>query len=350
MDIGANNDELGGELWGLDDMMTRHRDLTDGSDFTPTELAMMHRQNSKHVAPLPQGVPDVHWQPPASTGLKNSTAIFATERDTNGGLMVTTEGISESNCHFRSWQEDNGVARSFGVATVEKDVDGQRRMVAVSSTPMLANSLVPENTTRPSSADWVLENKKVLPGSSDSTAPQDIRRRKGTMRRFPSGDKEAGGGEDRKPSGKIVGKANPPSDEGAAGSSLPGVDGASQQGSETPGDRSVEAVSDSKPGHSCARPSGGVVGASLSTTNASSGTVSSMPQRPPDGVARSQTRETRPGQRITHLLVMVQSVALDRFCNAFFFSKRVQSSPPKTHNKLSCARLRPSALLAAAFT
>eukprot|EP00903_Cladosiphon_okamuranus_P019275 g17719.t1 len=72
--------------------------------------------------------------------------------DGMGRPLVSKEGMSESNCPFRSWQEDNGVTGAFASATVEKGVDGQKRMVSVEIAPSrLAGNLI--RADRPCSAD-----------------------------------------------------------------------------------------------------------------------------------------------------------------------------------------------------
>lgn len=312
MDNGANNGDFGDEMWGADNLKTRFTDCTDatdgtgGSDFTPSELAMLNmRKLSNQAAPLPEGVQDVHWQPPVSTGLENSAAIFATELDAKGEVVVSSEGISESNCHFRSWQEDNGVASTFASMTVEKDVDGQQRTVAVANpTSALASRFVRASATRPSSADVDLRETKSLLDSSVAMTPdfQGVR----TLRRCSSAQEHVR--EDRKPGGKI-GDGGPLPEEGAAaGPSLPPVDGASQKDvSQTPQGPSAEAASESTP-DCCAQPggesttlaSGGAVGGrpSSSTTVAPNRMMPPMPRRPSNGVASSHPQEPRPGRSL----------------------------------------------------
>lgn len=126
------------ELWEFDDPRGRMRTLTnatgeaDGSDFIPAQLEMMKRNTTTEVAPLPRGVRHVQWQPPRETGLEHSAPIFETEAGVAGGSCVTTKRINKNNCHCRSWQENNGVAETFAVKSVEKDVDGETRTVLIS--------------------------------------------------------------------------------------------------------------------------------------------------------------------------------------------------------------------------
>ncbi|CAM9530573.1 unnamed protein product, partial [Ectocarpus sp. 6 AP-2014] len=131
----ALGEEMADDLWG-----TSHRDfraVTGGteasneSDFTPEQLAVMRKRFSVEGMPLPDGVEDVEWQPPVSTGLQHSSAIFNTTSDQEGVLRLSSAGLNVDNCHFRSWQEDNGVAKTFASDTVVKDVDGVKRSVAI---------------------------------------------------------------------------------------------------------------------------------------------------------------------------------------------------------------------------
>eukprot|EP00752_Nemacystus_decipiens_P002041 g1956.t1 len=179
------------ETWGGENSsmgLTDCSDETDQSDFTPGELALMRRKRSTKTAPLPKGVDDVKWQPPVATGLDNSTAIFQTKDDGRGMLTLSSEGISENNNHFRRWQEDNGIAKSFASRTVEKEVDGKRITVAVAKKPStLANRLVRANTgaatttRRPSSAGAVLQ---AVPIPSSSPVP-DVQYLRSLSKRLP---------------------------------------------------------------------------------------------------------------------------------------------------------------------
>ncbi|CAM9645866.1 unnamed protein product [Ectocarpus fasciculatus] len=134
------DEEMADNLWD-----TSKRDCRDGteasdaSDFTPAQLAVMRTRVSVQGMPLPGGVEDVEWQPPASTGLEHSGAIFNTKSDQEGVLRRSSAGLNVDNCHFRSWQEDNGVAKTFASDTVVKDVDGVTRTVNIAcGLPQLA--------------------------------------------------------------------------------------------------------------------------------------------------------------------------------------------------------------------
>lgn len=135
MKMFASMTQTDGEEDGLEDGMrslTGATDESDGSDFTPAQLEMMKRKISGGGVPLPGGVQDVQWEAPRSTGLEHSDAIFETEADTKGGIRLTSKGINNNNCHYRSWQEDNGVAKSFACRSVVKNVDGRSRTVLIS--------------------------------------------------------------------------------------------------------------------------------------------------------------------------------------------------------------------------
>jgi len=168
------NDEFGDDLWGCGNPHTRAcTDASDGSDFTPAQLQIMKSQTLDRAAPLPEGVRDVQWQPPKSTGLKHSAPIFQTETDAAGGLRMTSVGLSGNNCHFRSWQEDNGVASTFASETVVKDVDGEQRMVSIGSTAAASSSFFSPRNTSVSSHTSALahlrEVKRLSLRSTDST-------------------------------------------------------------------------------------------------------------------------------------------------------------------------------------
>lgn len=104
MDNVEENDGLGGESWGDDLLDFKHRHSTDGtdarsegSDFSPAQLAMMGRRMSAEAAPLPKGVKDVSWQPPSSTGLQQSSPIFETEYDKRGNLRISGKGLTSDH-------------------------------------------------------------------------------------------------------------------------------------------------------------------------------------------------------------------------------------------------------------
>ncbi|CAN0484326.1 unnamed protein product [Ectocarpus sp. 12 AP-2014] len=131
----ALGEEMADNFWGTGQRdfraVTGGTEASDGSDFTPAQLAAMRKRVSAQGMPLPAGVEDVEWQPPASTGLGHSSAIFNTISDQEGVLRRSSAGLNAENCHFRSWQEDNGVAKAFASDTVAKDVDGVTRRVTI---------------------------------------------------------------------------------------------------------------------------------------------------------------------------------------------------------------------------
>ncbi|CAN0182798.1 unnamed protein product [Ectocarpus sp. 8 AP-2014] len=131
----ALGEEMADNLWGTGQRdfraVTGGTEASNGSDFTPEQLAVMRKRFSVQGMPLPDGVEDVKWQPPVSTGLEHSSAIFNTISDQEGVLRRSSAGLNVDNCHFRSWQEDNGVAKTFASDTVVKDVDGVKRSVAI---------------------------------------------------------------------------------------------------------------------------------------------------------------------------------------------------------------------------
>lgn len=325
MGNGADDDAFNeDEAWGAEDTDMRRltccSDGTDDSDFTPTQLVMMKRKGSEKTAPLPKGVKDVHWQPPVATGLDNSIAIFQTEADEKGVLLLSSEGISESNSHFRSWQEDNGVAESFASKTVEKEVDGKRITVAVSrEPPRVANRLVRANTRankrpgtmalRPNSAGAALRaaNAPSQRFEPDVHRLRTLRKCFSAEEEYDFDDQSSSGGEDKKDS--------PSTEERSTGQPLqppPSADVASQQASAAPpqGLAAEEgAVRGSVPGCRAQQPPGeraatpapeGVVGGpSLSTTIASDRVMPATPHRPSDGVASSHARVSPRGQPIS---------------------------------------------------
>lgn len=241
MDNGLSNDEFGDESWGDDPLNFQARRSVDisnatseGSDYSPVQLAMIRRRISTHSAPLPRGVADIQWQAPESTGLQHSSPIFQTETDNRGTLRVSKKGFESDNCHFRSWQEDNGVAATFASKRVTKVVDGHRMTVAIGrgrldSTP---------KTKRRSSADDTVPTATSEPVEGDP----DIERLRSLRRCSSEGE------ESRLDSDAEV------EERGAAGTSSSSVDASNPR--EMP----------------------------------------STPQRPVDGVASSHAREPRPGR------------------------------------------------------
>lgn len=101
---------------------------TEGSDFTLDQIAMM-RLNYQETAPLPQGVTDVGWEAPKVAGLDHSTAIFGITKTSDGRLSRSNINLDQE--HFRSWQVENGVARTFSSHKVEKVVDGKVMTVMI---------------------------------------------------------------------------------------------------------------------------------------------------------------------------------------------------------------------------
>lgn len=244
MDNGLSNDGFGDESWGDDPLNFQTRrsvDISDatseGSDYSPEQLAMIGRRISTHSAPLPRGVADIRWQAPESTGLQHSSPIFQTETDDRGTLRVSKKGLESDNCHFRSWQEDNGVATTFASKRVTKVVDGHRMTVAIgrgrlNSTP---------KTTRRSSADDAVPTATSEPEEGDP----DIERLRSLRRCSSEGE------ESRLDSDAEV------EERGAAGTSSSSVDASNPR------------------------------------------KMPSTPQRPVDGVASSHAREPRPGRRLS---------------------------------------------------
>lgn len=100
---------------------------SDDVDFTPAQLAAIRRNMGQDPAPLPPGVEDVPWRAPSESGLDHSAAIFNVKQDSQGEL--TWAGLNKNQEHFRSWQQDNGIAATFGSAEVKKCVDGTDMMV-----------------------------------------------------------------------------------------------------------------------------------------------------------------------------------------------------------------------------
>ena len=229
--------ELEGETWGADRAQSLLTDCTEGtegtegSDFTPSELARMNRKTSHRTAPLPRGVPDVRWEPPVATGLENSSAIFQTESDERGRLLLSGEGLSETNRHFRSWQEDNGVAGAFAQGTVEKEVDGKTMRVAVAreSSSFMQHFARASTMMRPSTAD-ALSSGPLLKERTTAAVVPDVRVLR-TLRRCSSagecgreaarrlGDKEAAAAGERGEEEEGSGFSSPEGQGGAAGQS-----------------------------------------------------------------------------------------------------------------------------------
>ncbi|CAM9090510.1 unnamed protein product [Ectocarpus sp. 4 AP-2014] len=150
----ALGEEVEDNLWGTSQRdvraVTGGTEASDVSDFTPAQLVAMRNRVSLQGMPLPDGVEDVEWQPPASTGLEHSSAIFDTVSDQEGVLRRSSAGFNVDNCHFRSWQEDNGAAKAFASDTVVKDVDGVKRSVTIArGLPQLAGR--PKTMT---AGDW----------------------------------------------------------------------------------------------------------------------------------------------------------------------------------------------------
>ncbi|CAM9208827.1 unnamed protein product, partial [Ectocarpus sp. 13 AM-2016] len=162
-EIKALGEERASNLWdtGQRDFraVTGGTEASDGSDFTPAQLAAMRKRVSVQGMPLPDGVEGVEWQPPASTGLEHSSAIFNSISDQDGVLRRSSAGLNVDNCHFRSWQEDNGVAKTFASDTVVKDVDGVKRSVTIArGFPQLAER--PKTMT---AGDWRSSHARAAP-------------------------------------------------------------------------------------------------------------------------------------------------------------------------------------------
>lgn len=271
---GFGDESSGADLLNVDYYRTgtNATDATsDGSEFSPEDLAIIHRKMPTNGAPLPKGVQAVKWQPPQETGLQHSSPIFETERDIKGALRVSGKGFISDNCHFRSWQEANGVAATFASETVEKEVDGHRMTVAIGRCPRL---------TRPSSSDGIQRASIEL--GPDDPVP-DIERQR-ALRRSSSE------GEESRPESALLGE------RGDAEPSVPSVDVWSQlEIPPLPLHRSEEAVSDSE-----GRRGEGVAASPASFSNdAFSHTIPSMPRRPKDGVASSHARQPRPGRSLS---------------------------------------------------
>ncbi|CAM9612408.1 unnamed protein product [Ectocarpus sp. 12 AP-2014] len=139
--------------------VTGGTEASDGSDFTPAQLAAMRKRVSVQGMPLPDGVEDVEWQPPASTGLEHSSAIFNTISDQEGVLRRSSAGVNVDNCHFRSWQEDNGIAKTFASDTVVKDVDGVKRSVTIAD----GFSQLPGRPKTMTAGDWRSSHARAAP-------------------------------------------------------------------------------------------------------------------------------------------------------------------------------------------
>ena len=283
MDTGEVDGEFGDDLWGADCSLVRAcTDVSDESDFTPAQLKIMKSKTLDQAAPLPKGVRDVGWQPPTSTGLHHSAPIFETESDTRGRLRMTSVGLSASNCHFRSWQEDNGIADSFGAEKVLKNVDGEKRIVSIGCVKASAG---PGALLSPRTTDVLThlkEIKRLSMRSNDST--------------------------DTCNSSKPSQEGDSPVQEGdAAGSSSTDADGSAQQLSTAPLRPSTGAASDSTQETGCAQssaqtrggnesPVGSSASPSMSMNDASDQQTSPTPRRPSDSVASSRARQPRPGR------------------------------------------------------
>lgn len=279
-----NDGELGNETWGAERWKADSRASRDGtgvsseegSEFSPAELEMMRRNISELRAPLPQGVQEIEWQAPRCSGLQHSSPIFETEHHARGVLGLTSRTFTSNNCHFRSWQEDNGVAETFATETAEKVVDGCRMTVAVCRS----------STIQPTSS---------VPVSSG--ASEDI----GCLRALRRSSSE--GNDSRIDRSELETGAPRPSP-------LPSTDASDQNmpsmprrpSEDTAVARVLERTSD------CAHdktsdgnlPVDGVTASlSLPSTDALNPKVSSMPHRPQDGVASSLARQPRPGRSLS---------------------------------------------------
>lgn len=193
----------------------------------------MGRRISTHSAPLPRGVTDINWQAPRSTGLQHSSPIFETESDDKGSLRISGKGLTSDNCHFRSWQEDNGVAATFATETVVKEVDGHRMTVAIGRGRRASN--------RTSSFLGAVPRTSTVTLESSGAADPDIERLRSLRR-------------------------------------------CSSEGEESRCDSAAELER------------GVAAGPSLPPTDDSSPSEVSSPRRPADGVASSHSRQPRPGR------------------------------------------------------
>lgn len=285
MVTGDGNDVFGDDIWGADDLQTRSRtDASEGSDFTPAQLKMMKTQTLDQAAPLPKGVRDVQWQPPTATGLAHSAPIFQTEADAAGGLRMTSVGLSGSNCHFRSWQEDNGVARTFASETVIKEVDGEERIVSIGSTKAAAAScsfISPRNTSvapDPLVLEHLREVKRLSLRSNDSTDSSKLSK---------DGDSPV-----RECATSAPSSPRQPSPALRRPSTGAGSDSTQEIGCSLPFAR-AEGNDESPTGNI------DIASASLSTIDARDLATSPTPRRPSGSPSSSCTRKPRPGRSLS---------------------------------------------------
>lgn len=298
MDNVEENGGFGDESWGGDllnfedgacpDAAEAVDACSDGSDFSPAQLAIMERSVSAHAAPLPKGVEDVEWQPPRMSGLKHSSPIFETERDERGTLRISSPGLSSSNCHFRSWQEDNGVAANFASETVEKEVDGQRMTVAVRRG--LRGSMVP------SSSDTILLQTTAGPQSGPGAAVSEIERLR-ALRRKSSLDGEELGFDSRALGERDAAGPSPPSIDVSNQEKTPPITRHHPAGAESNLERTncaqANKSDESRPVEEVA------ASPSLASTRALNHSMPLLPKRPVDGVATSHARQPRPGRSLS---------------------------------------------------
>lgn len=270
----------------------------------------MNRKPSTKTPPLPMGVKDAQWQPPVAAGLEHSSEIFQTEADERGMLVLSEEGTSESNWHFRTWQEDNGVAGTVASKTVEKDVDGKRITVSITSeASRLSNRLARANTRRPSSADAAVPAMGFL---SEGSVP-DVK----SLRALRGCSPAEECGRQVLTSGEAMRKDSPSAEEGAPGRSSPSADVTSQKVAATPERHAAEeeeAVQDyslprkGKTGEDSGSPERGATGqASTSAEEVTGQKVSATPQgvsakgavsaSPPDCCAQQPQENAQPQRR-----------------------------------------------------
>lgn len=317
MDNEEKNERLGDASWGAGLLNGHDRTCTDatdttseGSDFTPEQVARMGRSISSHAVPLPEGVQDVQWQPPVLAGLGHSNPIFETISDNRGILRVSTKGLDTDNCHFRSWQEDNGVAATFASGKVEKVVDGQRMTVAIGSFASgkvekeVGGRRITEVISRGSRREMVCRLSSSVAIQRTSIVHSETRADRPDFERLRALRRSSSEGEESLDSNLVLeegGAAGPPS--------LPSTDAPTNQyiQSSTPRRPSEDAVSDLER-NSCARKeeSDGIlpveevaaVSPSFSSTDAFNQNMPPMPQRPMDGVVSSHARQPRPGRSL----------------------------------------------------
>lgn len=123
---------LADDLWGNGRVdsgaSTTTAHPSDASDVTPALSEMIRRRISSEVALLPHGVrAAAGWQAPSTNGLENSATILNTEADDQGNVRLSYKGLNLDHYHFRSWQDDHGVAGTIASETGVEDVDGVRR-------------------------------------------------------------------------------------------------------------------------------------------------------------------------------------------------------------------------------